>query len=84
MNLTIEQVAHELAKNGKRWVNCTFSVIIGDEILPCGVKSYGLWVQRVEFCGCHDGIPVQKTQKAFKAEFIKMLNTMANCRKAIS
>ena len=63
----------------KQWLSCTYRV--RDEraaqgYYSVGIKSYGLWVQRVEVGGLRDGLPEQKTERAMRAALITLIHTM--------
>lgn len=79
---TPEQIAQAVADNAKsgKWLSQTFHIQQGENLAAVGVKSFGRWVQRVEFCGMVDGVPEQKTLKALKTQTADLINRMlASC-----
>jgi hypothetical protein len=76
--MTIEELATLIAQNAKtkQWLNGSYKIDTPKGELIIGVKAFGLWVQRVQYQGKYDSVSEQKTQKAFKEEFIRITNAL--------
>lgn len=75
---TIQQILADIAtaKKNKRWLSCTYRINTDKGVFSMGVKAYGWWVQRMQICEVCDGIPEQKTKKAFDAAFVSLVNSI--------
>ncbi|MGF6139068.1 hypothetical protein [Pseudomonas laurylsulfatiphila] len=77
--MNVQDVADAIAKNVKtgKWLSCTFTINHPNDperTISVGVKAYGKWVQRLECCGCVEGIPEQPTQKALKEKVVSLID----------
>jgi hypothetical protein len=64
------------ASKANKWISCTYQIRTDEGVASLGVKAFGKWVQRMELLGMADGIPEQKTWKAFEGEFNRVLDSM--------
>lgn len=67
--MTKQEFIQMILANGENWLSGYFEV----EGKQIGIKSYGLWTQRLEFDGFRHTIPEQKTKRGLNAELEKLL-----------
>ncbi len=75
---TLDQIVDLILANKGKWTISTFKINTDRGIFSLGVKAFGKWAQRIECCGIADGVPEQKTQKAFRAEFHKTVTAIVS------
>ena len=70
--ITEKELITQIVKNAKtgKWFMGVFTV--SGKVVR--VKTFGLWVQRLEIDGLQYSIPEQKTQKALSHELALILN----------